>query len=182
LIRALKDHGIWIGRRSVYFPKLLRPDAAGLLALLWGVWSKAEKLPPPPQPGITSFDSDTSLPEGFLAAAGFRVVAGRAIRFDMLERLEDELERGAKQGTGADVLRPKLVSLLGCSKEMLDLALHALGWRTVEVAGSQNAAGKVFRMEPGRRHHKRRASDRPAVETAKSTSPFAELARLMATK
>jgi ATP-dependent RNA helicase SUPV3L1/SUV3 len=179
LINALKDHGIWIGRRTVYFPKLLRPDCAGLLALLWSVWSRLEKLPPLPPPGVTSFDADSAVPEGFSAAAGFRVVARRAIRFDMLERLEDELERGARQGTGADNLRPKLVSLLGCSNETLDLVLRALRWSAIEVAASKQAASKVYRMEQGRRRVERRTSDRSVVE---NTSPFAELARLMTAK
>ena len=46
-------------------------------------------------------------------AAGFRVVGGRAIRLDMLERLEKELEKGAAAGTPAETLLTKLVSLLG---------------------------------------------------------------------
>ena len=41
VLRALKPFGVWFGRRTVYLPRLLRPDAAALLALLWGVWTKA---------------------------------------------------------------------------------------------------------------------------------------------
>src|SRR5581483_7008693 len=114
LIRALKDFGVWFGRRSVYLPKMLRPDAASLLALLWGVWAKQEQLPVPPTAGLTSFPEDDAMPRGFLEAAGFRVISHRAIRLDMLERLEDELEKGAASGTSAETLFPKLVSLLGC--------------------------------------------------------------------
>src|SRR6185437_14617052 len=86
LIRALKGHGVWFGRRSVYLPKLLRPDAASLLALLWGVWTKQPRIPLAPQPGLTSFVNDARLPADFLAAAGFRVIARRTVRLDMLER------------------------------------------------------------------------------------------------
>ena len=180
LIRALKFHGIWIGRRSVYFPKLLRPDCASLLSLLWCVWERLEQLPSPPQPGITSFDVDSAAPTGFLAAAGFRVVSGRAIRFDMIERLEVELERGAKQGASAETLRPKLVSLLGCSNETIDRVLAALGWRAVEVAGIGEAiASKVFRISGRRRPRKSQPPEQPRPN---SSSPFAELARLMASK
>lgn len=180
LIRALKTHGIWIGRRSVYFPKLLRPDCASLLSLLWCVWEHLEQLPSPPQPGVTSFDADPATPAPFLAAAGFRVVSGRAIRFDMLERLEDELERGARQGTGAESLRLKLVSFLGCSNETIDQVLQSLGWRAVEVAGSGDTiAGKVFRLSGHRRPRKAHVLDQSRPS---STSPFADLARLMAGK
>ena len=45
---------------------------------------------------------------------------GRAIRLDMLDRLEEELEQATRSGGTADALLPKLVSLLGCDREMLE--------------------------------------------------------------
>ena len=100
MLRALRPFGVWLGRRTVYLPRLLRPDAAALLALLWGVWTRQEQLPGPPAPGLTSFRVGAE-PEAFLHAAGFRVFAGRAIRFDMLERLEDELDKATASGLSA---------------------------------------------------------------------------------
>ena len=94
-IRALRPFGVWFGRRTVYLPKLLRPEAAGLLTLLWGVWTKKEAPPAPPAPGLTSFGVDRGSDSASLHAAGFAVMGGRAIRFDMLERLEDELEQSS---------------------------------------------------------------------------------------
>ena len=73
-VRALKGFGIWFGHRSIYMPKMLRPDAANLLALLWGVWTKQKRLYTPPLPGLTSFFNDGNLPAAFLAAAGFRIL------------------------------------------------------------------------------------------------------------
>jgi ATP-dependent RNA helicase SUPV3L1/SUV3 len=176
--RALRPFGVWFGRRSIYLTRLLRPDAATLLALLWGVWAKQDRLPAPPSPGITSFDWDTMAPRDFLAAAGFRVVAERAIRLDMLERIEDELEQGATKGTTAETLLPKLVSLLGCSNESLRAVLDALGWHVVEMANGEQAPINVWRRKPvprpGRRH--RAKETRPEVRT---DSPFAELASLI---
>jgi ATP-dependent RNA helicase SUPV3L1/SUV3 len=182
LIRALKSHGVWIGRRSVYVPKLLRPEPAHLLALLWGVWSKQEQLFSPPHPGITSFDADDLLPRGLLAAAGFRVIAGRAVRFDMLERLEDELGQAANAGTSAETLSTKLVSLLGCSREALAAVLSELGWREIEVEPieGREGAGRVFRMSGARATKPKR--DRPVQSPGKprDDSPFAGLAKLIA--
>ena len=100
-IRALRPFGVWFGRRTVYLPKLLRPDAAGLLTLLWGVWTKKESPPAPPAPGLTSFAVDKGNDTASLQAAGFAVFAGRAIRFDLLERLEDELEKALASGSDA---------------------------------------------------------------------------------
>jgi len=80
VMRALRPYGIWFGRRAVYLPKLLRPDAASLLALLWSVWQKEDNVPTLPRAGLTSFDSDA--PDGFLAAAGFRKFDLNAIQLD----------------------------------------------------------------------------------------------------
>ena len=44
LLRALKPFGVWFGQRTVYLPRLLRPDAASLLALLWGVWTRQAQI------------------------------------------------------------------------------------------------------------------------------------------
>lgn len=172
LIRSLKIFGVWFGKRSVYLPKLIRPDAAALLALLWGVWSKREQLLAPPQAGLTSFPADKTQPAGFLAAAGFRVIGPRAVRLDILERLEEELEKGTQAGVGADVLKLKIVSLLGTSNEEAAEVLTALGWRSVQVAGETEST--VLRRERERkpRHEKKR----PKQEAAPASSPFAGLA------
>ena len=133
LIRALKPFGVWFGWRTLYLPRLLRPDAAGLLALLWGVWTRQSQLIGPPAPGLTSF-AHAGEPHAFLHAAGFALAGGRAIRFDMLERLEDELEKAAVGGADADTVLPKLVSLLGAGNDEAREVLSALGWRRVAVA------------------------------------------------
>ncbi len=153
-MRALRPYGVRFARRSLYMPKLLRPEAAGLAALLWGVHQKLEQLPPPPLPGLTSFESDGDLPEGFLAAAGFRVVGPRAIRLDMLDRLEEELDKAATEGTGAEAAMPKLVSLLGSDKPTLEAVLAAMGWERVAVAGEDKPdvwRRAIVRPKPPRR-------------------------------
>ncbi len=45
------------------------------------------------------------------------LIGGRAIRFDMLERLEDELDKAAVAGQTPTALLPKLVSLLGAGND-----------------------------------------------------------------
>ena len=172
LVRALRPFGVWFGRRTVYLPKLLRPDAAALLTLLWGVWTKKEAPPAPPAPGLTSFAVDGDSDVQALHAGGFVVLGERAIRFDMLERMEDELEKALSSGAEAEGLLTKLVSLLGSSKDEARAILAALGWRVVEVAGAnpvwRRAAEKPRRMERARK---------PAP-SPNPHSPFARLAAL----
>ena len=165
IMRALRPYGVWFGRRTVYLPKLLRPEPASLLALLWSVWQKEENVPTLPRAGLTSFECDDA-PEGFLAAAGFRKFADRAIRLDMLERLEDVLEQALIGGETSDVLLPKLVSLLGCGNDELKEVLAALGWQEMDVADGKT----VWRREqpkPARRPRPERKPEQSAEgETA----------------
>jgi ATP-dependent RNA helicase SUPV3L1/SUV3 len=169
VLRALKPFGVWFGRRTVYLPRLLRPDAAGLLALLWGIWSKQAQLGGPPAPGLTSFAHGDE-PHQFLHAAGFAAIGGRAIRFDMLERLEDALDKATVSGADAVTLLPKLVSLLGASNDEAKAVLAALGWRLVDVAN----APAVWRKAAQKRRKQTPPGKHPPLD-----SPFAGLKELM---
>jgi len=167
------------GRRAVFMPKLLRPDAASLLALLWGVRAKLDQIPSPPTAGITSFEVDDAAPDGFLAAAGFHVVGPRAIRLDMLDRLEQELEAATATGQVADAAVPKLVSLLGCDRATLDDVLAALGWSRVAVVG-KDATATVWRQSVARAQSRRRRTRTLPAPRHSPDSPFAGLAALIA--
>ncbi|MGH6888605.1 MAG: helicase-related protein [Rhizomicrobium sp.] len=178
--RALTPFGVRFGRHSVFLPRLLRPDAAELLALLSAVWSGAEKIPAPPKAGITSLGADPMLPAGFLAAAGFRQLAGRAIRLDILERLDETLDSAARNGSAAEALLPRLLSLTGTSAARLEPVLHEMGWQTVAVGGADSDVRVWRRMsiaeagwETRRRNHRRPGPI--------SQSPFSGLAALLAT-
>jgi len=169
ILRALRPYGVWFGRRDVYLPKLLRPDAAGLAALLWNVWHGAAPFHAPPAPGLTSFPAERTSPKPFLRAAGFEVIAERAIRLDMLERLEDELEKALASGAEAETLLTRIVSFLGCSKEEAAAVLAALGWKQADVKD----AAPVWRKTPPKR-------DKPVPREVPidPNSPFARLAVL----
>ena len=175
-IRALRPFGVWFGRRTVYLPKLLRPEAAGLLTLLWGVWSKKESPPAPPAPGLTSFAADSNTDAAALQAGGFAVIGGRAIRFDMLERLEDELEKALASGSDAATVQGQVVSLLGSGKDEARGVLSALGWQTVEVAGAKPVWRRVKEKTP--RRHDPRAKPKKPEPPLDPNSPFAGLAAL----
>jgi ATP-dependent RNA helicase SUPV3L1/SUV3 len=174
-IRALRPFGVWFGRRTVYLPKLLRPDAAALLTLLWGVWTKHLSPPAPPAPGLTSFGVDKDTDTASLHAAGFAVFAGRAIRFDMLERLEDELEKALSAGTDAQTLLTRIVSLLGAGLDETRAVLTVLGWTCVEVAGAKPVWRRARPKTVPRAAAKRPRRPEPPPDP---NSPFAALAAL----
>jgi len=175
LLHALRPFGVWFGRRCVYLPRLLRPDAAALLTLLWGVWTRRDVPLAPPAPGLTSFGVDKETDTDALPAAGFAVMGGRAIRFDMLERLEDELEKALAAGTGAEPLLTRIVSLLGSGKDEARAVLAALGWRTVEVTGAE----PVWRRAKEKPRQPIEAKVRKPATALNPHSPFAGLAALI---
>jgi ATP-dependent RNA helicase SUPV3L1/SUV3 len=174
LLRALRPFGVWFGRRRIYLPKLLRPDAAGLLTLLWGVWAKKDAPPAPPAPGLTSFAVDKGSDTSVLQPAGFVVMGGRAIRLDMLERLEDALEKALSSGMDAETLLGSIVSLLGASKDEARAVLEALGWREVAVADAK----PVWRRSQEKVRRPQRDKPRKPEPPPDPHSPFARLAAL----
>ena len=115
--------------------------AAGLRRPCWrccGACGRASKhIPPPPTPGITSFDAeDGAAPDGFLRSGRLSRVGPRAIRWNAGP---PGTGIGDRQPRRADrrCPFPKLVSLLGCERAKLDEILAALGWRRVAVTGEK---------------------------------------------
>ena len=87
--RLLRNLGVRFGVYHVYIPLLLKPAAASLVALLWGL--KEDKLdhkgisevPAMSAAGRTSFAIDPDVPEELYRVAGFKVAGERAVRVDI---------------------------------------------------------------------------------------------------
>ncbi len=186
-VRSLRVFGVRLARRSIYMPKLIRPDAASLMALLWAVKNRLEKIPPPPHAGLTSYEVEREKPRGFIAAAGFRVIGPRAIRLDILDRLEQELDAAATSGATAEAATPKLVSLLGCDRATLDKVLESLDWRPVEVTSAEVATTVLrhartqdqTRKALSKQKHRHKPHHREKPLKIDPNSPFASLAALV---
>jgi ATP-dependent RNA helicase SUPV3L1/SUV3 len=147
------------------------------LALLSAVWAGLEAIPPPPPPGLTSFEAEDWVADAFLAAAGYRRLARRAVRLDILERLEGLLEAAMRSGATAESLSLQFVSLLGSGLAELDAVLPAMGWRRVPVSEGDTAT-HVWRR---RTAHKSAVNEkrRRKPPMPKRDSPFAGLASLI---
>src|SRR6266567_1647583 len=175
--RTLKRFGVKTGRHAILLPRLLRPASSALAAMLWAVHARMENIPSPPLPGLTSFALDevaSDTPDRFLAAAFFRKIAGRAVRLDILERVEETLADAARQGRDADQTLTAIVSLLGSAPDAA-LALAAeLGWKR-EIHPEAQAKPVWQKMRPAK--HARR--NRTSAQAVKTNSPFAGLAGLI---
>jgi len=184
--RVLRRLGVRVGSRSIFLPKLLKPEASALAALLWAVHAGVERIPPPPAPGLTSlpFD-DGGVPPGFMAAAGFRVIAARAVRLDMLERIDGALEHASRIGRAVDETLPEFASLLGCGNVEVMAAARALGWapqdhKVKDAEGAEKIRATWRPARPPPRRGKEKA--KPPPPKIDADSPFAGLAVLVAGK
>ena len=133
----LRKHGVRFGAYSVFMPALLKPAPARLLLTLWALSRKDMDdpfagLPQPPAPGLTSVPADTTAPQEFYEALGFRVCGTRAVRLDMLERVADLIRPviAARSYNGGFVITPDMMSLVGCSGEEFAGLLRGLGYRS----------------------------------------------------
>jgi ATP-dependent RNA helicase SUPV3L1/SUV3 len=176
--QALKRFGVIVGRKAIFLPRLIKPAQSNLTALLWAVYARLLRIPPPPPPGLTSYaldEEEDETPEAFLKAAFFRKVGERAVRLDILERIEDILFQALHEGRNADETQAAIMSLLGCSVEAVGLLLAALGWKRVTRGAGAEAKPVWQQARPPKHGKKHRRHQKPSVPD----SPFAGLKALM---
>ena len=127
--KSLRVLGIRFGRSAVYFPLLLKPKAVRLNAIL-GYLSDGAKSEKPflPPIGVTSFEADETRTEKEYDLIGFRNIAGRSIRIDILDRVLDVLYEAQKEAKGAIPMPQSVVSFLGVSNEIAEKVVETLGW------------------------------------------------------
>jgi ATP-dependent RNA helicase SUPV3L1/SUV3 len=164
--RALRGLGVRIGAFSVWLPGLLKPQARTLTQALaaretpdWRPSPSQLNRLPTPAPGPRT-----------LSAYGLRAVAGHAAPVDQLERLDELLRGGAKQGGGA-LLSDQAREELGWSEAEAHQILRGLGFAPANRPKAGEPIAWRRRSEHARTKAQTAAAPRPH-------SPFAALAAL----
>jgi ATP-dependent RNA helicase SUPV3L1/SUV3 len=166
--RTLRGLGEKLGAFSVYMPALLRPEARALTQALaardvpgWRpAADKPSRLPAP------LLGNGAPSPRA-LAAFGLRAVRGLAVPVEQLERLDDLMRAGVKQGGGV-VFSDQARDELGWSAEEAREILKGLGYAAIRRVGEATAWRRRAEREFAVEH---RAIHAPH-------SPFAALAAL----
>jgi ATP-dependent RNA helicase SUPV3L1/SUV3 len=163
---ALSQHGVRIGRHSIFMPALVRPRAARTLAILRHCALGERHAVFLPRPGALSMPLDRPRSWGECAAAGYRACGRIAVRFDQLEHLGDAVAKATGE-TGDAPLDVGMARLIG--RPMRDVAgvLAALGYQR-----SATESGAAVRW----RAPKQKAPPRPSPP---GQGPFAVLAELV---
>jgi ATP-dependent RNA helicase SUPV3L1/SUV3 len=161
--RMLRGLGVRLGAFSVYMPALLRPEARALTQALaardvpgWRpVTDKPSRLP-----------AHAPSPRG-LAAFGLRAVRSLAVPVEQLERLDDLLRAGERQGGGV-VFSDEARAALGWTPDEAREILKGLGYAAVKRTGEATAWRRRAERDFSLEH-------RPIIAP---NSPFAALATL----
>ena len=145
---ALRRLGVRFGFYYVFMSALLKPQPAEIITLLWALKNDAKDKPGYGEPvallaaGRTSFAPNAEVLPDFYRLAGFAVLGNRAVRFDILERLADQIRPAlywkegvevrpeAAFGKAAFFVTPGMMSILGATHDDMVAVLSALGYRS----------------------------------------------------
>ncbi|WP_039885424.1 helicase-related protein [Acidocella sp. MX-AZ02] len=194
LRQEAKKFGIDMGRFAMYLPAALKPGAARLRALFWGVWY--DRNPPElPTPGLVCAPMPENWSNEFALAMGWVRAGDIMIRLDVVERVTRELHYLMRKSQ--ILLPPNLGSRMGLKPEQLGPTLNVLGFRLFPAAeASEKYYGPPAPAMLGRRKqdHHQAAPQRnaPAAQAARpnrepkpekpveidADNPFAALAAL----
>ncbi|MFC5355711.1 helicase-related protein [Azospirillum himalayense] len=166
--KALSRHGVRLGVSHLYLTALAKPGAVELRGLLWAVKHRLPLPVPIPPPGRVSVEA-TGAPPAFWEAIGYPAAGPRALRVDMLDRLETELLTAAKEGRA--VAEPVLAQMIGAKPDELEAVMKGLGYtRSVAEDGAVS-----WRRRRNPRHKPRREAP------VNADHPFAKLRQLSGT-
>ncbi|MBX3187853.1 MAG: helicase [Labilithrix sp.] len=109
---ALAAAGLRVGGAVVYLPDALRPRAIDArVALATAFYGVALR---PPKGGAVSFAPSRGIDPAAYAAIGYPVFGGRAVRADVIDRVERKLAEGEGEDEGEGEGDETLASVLGC--------------------------------------------------------------------
>ncbi|WP_434616371.1 helicase-related protein [Azospirillum sp. B2RO_4] len=177
--KALTRLGVRLGVSHLYLTALAKPAAVSLRGLLWAV-AKGHPLPMPiPPPGRVSVEAplgkegpvkDGGAPPAFWEAIGYPLAGRRALRVDMLDRLETELLTASK--ANAPIREVALGQRVGLSADELGTVLTGLGY--VRIVAEDGAVAWKRKRPSRQQQGNRQRRERPTNED----HPFAKLRQL----
>lgn len=145
--RELRRVGVKFGRSAIYLPLLLKPKSAALNAILHHFKMGQTTEVFVPKMGVTSFDAPEGIDDAAYHLLGFKNIAGRVIRLDILDRVQDCLFEALKEAKGAIALPISVVSLLGVSNDNAQKVVEGLGWEK-QTDDDGNAKWVLKRVKP----------------------------------
>jgi ATP-dependent RNA helicase SUPV3L1/SUV3 len=179
LRQEAKKFGIDLGRFAMYLPAALKPGAARLRALFWGVWN--DRNPPPlPAAGLVSAPMPSNWGPDFALTMGWLPAGPVMIRLDVVEKIVREVHFLLRKHP--ILVPPNLGSRMGLKPDQLSPVLQVLGFRIIPagVLGAKYFGPPAPPLLARRKMESRPAQAAPVKppEPVSADNPFAALAAL----
>ncbi len=141
--RQLREANVQFGQYNIYIRDLMKPAPARLLSILTAYGAGGDRKPFIPFAGVTSipnegdFASENFTPQA-LSMAGYRAVGPRIARFDILNRLGNQIRQAQQQnealGRGKKFqIMQEMMAIMGCSHENMQGVLKSLGFESETI-------------------------------------------------
>lgn len=144
---ALQKMQVCLGRRVVYLGDPSEAERIRRRAALCVAYLERRDALPLPEPGSASMEVDPGVDRGTYLRLGFPVFGPRAVRADVVERIDHLLHE--LSATGPFELPPQVADWLGCPGSQLPPVIQAFGYR-------RNAGGLYEHKRPRRRRARKR--------------------------
>ena len=115
--KILRDQGVKFGRYHVFLYKLFKPNVVSLRIALWKNYNQKNYKLEPPTFGLNFVNNIKFIDRDFMLMCGFEKFDECFVRIDILERLFLEIIGSNQEKNNKVELIPKMLNLLGCSKE-----------------------------------------------------------------
>ncbi len=115
--KILRDQGVKFGRYHIFLYKLLKPNVVSLRLILWKNYNEKSYNLEPPTFGLNFISNKKFSDKDFMLLCGFEKFDEYFVRIDILERLFLEIISSNTINNSKIELVPKMLNLLGCSKE-----------------------------------------------------------------
>ena len=141
--RQLREANVQFGQYNIYIRDLMKPAPARLLSILTAYGAGGDRKPFIPFAGVTSIPNEGDFAsENFsaqaLSMAGYRAVGPRIARFDILNRLGNQIRQAQQQnealGRGKKFqIMQEMMAIMGCSYEDMQGVLKSLGFQSETI-------------------------------------------------
>ena len=165
--KILRDQGVKFGRYHIFLYKLLKPSIVSLRLILWKNYNEKNYNLEPPTFGLNFLSDKKFSDKNFMLLCGFEKFDKYFVRIDILERLFLEIiSSGNTKGDKIELV-PKMLNLLGCSKENFLKLIKKMNYNV-----SLENDKYFFKYSPGKKTNKLTKSK------FQSDNPFAALKQL----
>ncbi len=165
--KILRDRGVKFGRYHIFLYKLLKPSIVSLRLILWKNYNEKNYNLEPPNFGLNFLCDKKFSDKNFMLLCGFEKFDEYFVRIDILERLFIEIISSNDIKGSKIELVPKMLNLLGCSKENFLKLIKKMNYNV-----SLENDKYYFKYSPNKKIYKRTKSK------FQNDNPFAELKKL----